>query len=498
MRSNLAAHRALLALILVVVALVTYMSHWDPDAQGWRPSPVHMDEYVHWGYSEAILDARSVYFRDPFSGAHSDGAIDSVRFQDNLHERGFQALLAVWIDALGVEHEMVVVVAPPIIAVILALGLYSIGAIWGAALPTAACAALIPTSLRYLGPGFLVPIAAALPFLLLALFLLFRRGHARTWVALAFVAGALWTIHFAVAAVVPGIILLFALASAREPARAAALAVLGLLPLLAAAPLLTMRFKPDPSPLPPELGNALIFGPLLFVLAGLGVARLAGSEHPGARASGIAIGCTILAGMWFITHRLETGEDPFGAYDRVPLLVTVLAAIPAGAALAAAPIAAAAFARRWRLEVLGVRVAALAMAALLIPVAAAGAATMATEPRYHVITPDEHAAFHAAREALGPLHRRAAVDGIATMPFSIITGRPTLFVATPENIAPPRDLAAFFAGGAADTLFLLQNDVTIVVTGRIVNNPDLRSVAPGVYVLRDDYAELLAAVAGDT
>lgn len=489
------AELAALFALCAVATGISFFPHWDADAGEFRPYPVHMDEYVHWGYAEGIIEARSINLRDPFTG--QTGATDELQqiFRESLHERGFQALVGATADAAGVRTETLFLWGPAAIAVLLVLGGYAVGSLWNAGLASAACMLFLPTSLRFLGPAFFVPVALGLPLFVLGLFLIFRRGHTRNAIALFLVAGALFTIHFAVAVVLAGVILISGIIHLREPQRAFPLLVVALLPTLVSGRLVTQRTSSDIPELPAQLADALVFGPWPVVAAGAGVFLLAAASDRRARAAGVTLGVALVAAGAYIIFRVEEGKDPWQAYDRLTLLFLVLAAFPAGHALTSAVKRARAISHpRFGGRTAGV-VLSIVIGISLAGVAFAGVEEMASQPRYAMLTDAQYDAYTQAAKALRPHHRLALVEGISTMPFSILTGRPTLFVATPDQVQPPEDIRDFFAGNAADTYFLLMKGVTVVVTDRVVTNPDLHTVAPGVYVLREDYALLLDAVA---
>jgi hypothetical protein len=128
------------------------------------------------------------------------------------------------------------------------------------------------------------------------------------------------------------------------------------------------------------------------------------------------------------------------------------------------------------------------IASALICLALAGAllqTTLATqrEDRYLVLDNAHYDAYVDAARILPRDGSLALVDGISTMAFTAITGHPTLYVQDPSAGGQPPEITRFFREGSVDTTLILASRVTIVVTDKPVLNPDLRAIAPGIYVL---------------
>lgn len=498
-RSQL-ARAALLAAILATVALVTYHPHWNPVTGRSYRYPVHMDEYVHWGYAQAIVEQGNVTFRNPFTGdLGGDFSVEA-----HLHERGYQAYLGVFQAVTGIPWLPFFQYGPVVITLFLALTLYVVCAKWGAGPEAALLVACIPTTLRFLGPGFMVPIVFSLPLVAVGLYCLF---HTRKWgglVAFALLAAGLWPIH------VIGAFALFALGvlyaafiAASEPRRAAVVLAMAALPFLAAwefyawlfdRGVLTMPF------LPADERILLYFGVIPLVAAAVGAAVLLYARRGRDFAAGGALGVGLLLTEGVILWRLFYGEDPFILYDRAFMLLYLQASILGAVGLA--------FLRRWLLKVptrvaavrarprlarafpTGVLLAAVIVAATMV---GASAKPQLEQPFYVILSDREYRAFSEAGLTLNATYGRAVVEGIPTMPFTILTGLPTLYVHFPSSPgADPAYLQDFWSAGANDTYLLVQNGVTVVVSKRALDNPDLVPIGDGVYVLRWDYASRMA------
>jgi hypothetical protein len=122
--------------------------------------PFHVDEWIHWSYSQAIMDAGSVSFLNPYTGGAPpmDPEIGFHTFTASVCWLTSSSLLTVFLFM------------PSILMVFLGLTAFCIGERSMKKFGFEACllVSLIPTTTRYLGPSFYVAVAMGL---LLVLFL---------------------------------------------------------------------------------------------------------------------------------------------------------------------------------------------------------------------------------------------------------------------------------------------------------------------------------------
>lgn len=461
----------LLPVALAIVAVVAYAPHENILTGQTREYPIHMDEYIHWQTAKAVLEGGSVTPRSLV-----DGGVPHELLATSLHERGFHAYLAALQDATNLPWQVLFQITPVLIALVGALAAFVFASRWDAGAEAALFVAAVPTTLRFLGPGFLVPIAWTLPAIAFGLHLLASPPATRTYVALAILCAGLWPIHAMGALIMLVLTALVALATTEHPARSAALAGIAALPALVAYPYYKGALgDPLQHPLlPADLPNVRLAGIGLFLLAGIGVAMMAMRRRD--LPVGIAIGATLLAAISVVIVRVEFGLDAFRAYDRSITILPFLAAIPAGVAIARVRHALQRL--RWR----GLAPVGIALLLLMqLTIVQAAAVGQMSRPLYEVVTPQRFNEYLSVRDDLQG-HQLAIVDG-QTIPFTIATGLPTIYVVLPLGGPPPDSLATFFEEGASDTLFILASGATVVVTDRPVANPHLRQVSPSVYVL---------------
>ena len=144
--------------MLPVIALAFYIA-FIPHQN--YPYPLHIDEWVHLAQSEAILQAGSTTYPDPFFG-------EMTNLSNNL-EAGFHVFWGVFHQISGVSWLTIFRYFPGVILIITALSTYVLAQRKGFGWEAAFFTCLIPTTIGILGPAFLVPVAMGLLFIPLSL-----------------------------------------------------------------------------------------------------------------------------------------------------------------------------------------------------------------------------------------------------------------------------------------------------------------------------------------
>lgn len=479
------ARRALLTSSLALVALSAFSPHWDPGHGLLEPYPAHMDEYVHWAYGEAVASQGTVLFDNPLTGESHGG----FNVASDLHERGFHAYFAVLQRATGIGWLPLVAYTPTILTLLLALAAYVLAEKWGAGVETVVLLAAFPTTLRFLGPGLFVPSTVGLLLFAVGSLCLVGRAQPRLF-AFGIISAALWPIHVVAALALFVFAFLYAMFRTLAAPRAAA-AILGvaIVPFALAWPYYARLSETTDAlaDLPPSLDITRRVVPLIL-FASVGAAWLVSrGRSTGAMAS--AMGSMLLGIGTLIAVRAESGHDFLRLYDRSHLFLFFIAIVLGGAGVKA-------------MVETAPRVARIRSRAVHAPLAVAMALFLAlpsfsaqAEARFpEVLSEFEYEAFLAARERLRPGEGRALVDGADSMPYSILTGQPTLHTQFPGSSGLPPEIEMFFQSGATDTYLLVTANVTVVVTPRVVENPDLIPIAPRVYALD---SALLARLRGN-
>lgn len=128
------------------------------------PYPLHVDEWVHMAHSEAMLQAGSTTYIDPFDGQ------STITLSSNL-EAGFHLFWGIFQQLSGISWLTIFRYFPGIIFIITVLSVYILAQKDGFGWEAAFFTALMPTTVGILGPAFLAPLTLGLLFTPLILFL---------------------------------------------------------------------------------------------------------------------------------------------------------------------------------------------------------------------------------------------------------------------------------------------------------------------------------------
>lgn len=478
-------------LSLIGVALVLASAHLpreNPYGGEERPFPLHLDEYLHWGMSAATAEQGRLNVTNPFSGAASPPPTIA-----SVGERGFHIYAAAFHLISGLDWMTIVLWTPIGVALLLASATWLLTERWGAAPAALLFVAAIPSTLRFLGYAYFVPIGFALPLVVLGFHFLLRWQEGGSPLPFLLLTLGLWPIHAMAAGLLGACALVMAAQRAFEKPRAAIAVVL-------------------------VVGGAgFIAWPIygMHILSGLQVARLSASvdllklyslpaaffaaagatallikSDPTDRRAGLTLALAMVALELVMLVRVSSNRDPFVLYDRSFIMVALLAAILGGVGLAwlVRPLERSAQLSAWpKLRV------AVTVLVLLVPLAVSQSswATQAKLPTYYALTEAQESAYRSVAGRVDTVHAKAIVDGISGLAFTDITGVRQYAPRGPSDSDTTPELEGFFRGKANDTAFLVARSITLVVTNRPVENPDLTAVAPGVYELAPTFLEPL-------
>lgn len=328
-RTRRIASAVALGLILVVVLLVARIPHSGLGESPVYRFPLHVDEYWHWGKAAATARQGTTAHHSPWSGAASGDTVMQGAF---YHEVGFHVLLAVTHQVTGLDWITIFAWGPAAALTVVALGNYVLGKPHGFGHEAALLTALIPTSGRFLGPAFLVPITFSFLFLVMGMLVATRMDRWRAIPVLGLLAVTLWTMHARAAAffLLPG--LLAAGLHVREDWRKAAVAGAVLLaPLVLAVPFfldsaIYQTRGTDGLPIIWDIWDNFGLATVGLFLAGAAAVALRRGRDRGPlvwTVSAAVAGALILA-------RPLAGIDIAGMYSRAHMLFFVTAAPVAG------------------------------------------------------------------------------------------------------------------------------------------------------------------------
>ncbi len=154
--------------------------HWD------YRYPLHVDEWFAQGFTQSMIESGSLQYPTPYGGEEIS----------HHPEMGFHLLLAFLKTSTGLSWLGLYRVAPGVLVALLAFLVYALGRRDGFGWAAAIFVPLIPTSIRTLGPTFLVPVSAAMIFIPVTLMVLHRmeavgRGQS-LWLLLVLIGGTLF------------------------------------------------------------------------------------------------------------------------------------------------------------------------------------------------------------------------------------------------------------------------------------------------------------------
>jgi hypothetical protein len=150
--------------------------------------PLHVDEWFAIGYAQSTLEAGKLRYADPYG-------LGEISFHPEL---GFHLLLGFLKTATGLSWMGLYQAAPGVLLALLAFFTYAFGRRLGFGWPAMLLVPLIPTSVRTLGPAFVVPVSAAMlliPVTLLVLHSLETEARGRSLLILGVLIGGTLFVH---------------------------------------------------------------------------------------------------------------------------------------------------------------------------------------------------------------------------------------------------------------------------------------------------------------
>lgn len=473
-------------LLVAILALAFFMAsipHWH---YGY---PLHIDEWWHYGDAQSLIQSKHFAYPNPFDSGNTLSADIELGFHTFLGELKLITGMS-WLNLFRF--------LPGIIFVILTFLAYAFGKRKGFGLAAAFLVALIPTTVRFLGPAFLVPVALGLTFIPLTLFTLHRlmfdfRGpmiliiifvtlmfiHPPTLLAVS----AISVIHF-----------IFFLPRGEKPKSRSwqsAIALVSLVPiyiylLLFWAPsafdfVIKEALNPEAHLALPPIQDALTkFGyiPAALSILGAGILVFRGGRGNWA----LILSAVALLAYEQLYPRFYIGPDI--VYERGWLYTFVMMALLGGVALT----------EIWRwsqmaLQHKSFKYAALSYTLIIILVFSALSLSLRShlsEPYYHVVDDATYEDFLWVREYVPLQYQIGVLDTGVAWAFASVSGK---FAYTTE-VAPNfhekgRSAMIFLHDGARDTSWLEDRGITIVYSPGTVENKELIKVHNNVYLLTE-------------
>lgn len=472
-------------LLVAIIALAFFMALY-PRLD--YPYPLHVDEWMHLGYTNQILNTGHLNFPNPFHGGQWE--------VEGHPETGYYIWFGTSLLATGSPWLVLARLMPALVLGIIALVAYAWGRKRGFGLEAAFFATFIHTTIRFLGPAFLVPVTLGLVFFPLCLILLDKME--KDWRPLPLVVvslASLFLIHGTTAVAVGFVLviyLLFYLTLSKSPLRQRlpSLTCLLLIPFSALVIFLWNRafvmreiqniINAEKIPLPaipiplPQLGYIMVA--LAVVGFGFMIARGGWRNYALLVPTLILLFFVQLYRQWF-----EVGPDIL--YERGWLYVMLLMALIAGYGLSQLRQLGLTFFKRWRWGAPAVYVA-LALVVVFSLVQRMDG--YAKEEYYHVVNVPTYQDFKWIGEEM-PVGSVALLNPYVGWSFVTISGQYVYTAkAYPWGVEQAREISGFFMTGATDTEYIKERNVNILYSPVPLNNPDLVEVRDGVYILREE------------
>ncbi|MFC1915598.1 hypothetical protein ACFLW4_02770 [Chloroflexota bacterium] len=471
-------------LLVPVLGLAFYMA-FIPHAD--YPYPLHVDEWAHLAYSKATLQASSTTYVDPWLGQ------STVGLQSPDLEAGFHVILGVFHQLSGISWLTIFRYFPGVVLMLTVLSVYIMGRRQGFGWEAALFTCLIPTTVGILGPAFMVPLAMALLFIPLSLFLAFNFRTVWSYLAIFAFTCFLLSIHAATAIGLAIILFPYILLNLKADFKHSLGITLALaIPFLAPFPwifdmlLPTARSLLRPTPVPTYVDIPHVikdYGYLPIGLCLLGTFSLA--IKGGKQNYGLIFGLLALLAMLFTFFTFHYGVSIM--YERGLMYMMLMLGIFAGAGLMTVGKFSMPEGINVRLKVplvmrnLGkVLYLALIIATLVVIIPARDRI-----PYYYMIDEQDYEAFVWIKENVSEDYEKAVLDPWKGAPFAAITERYVLskIKEAPKDI--DEEIYTFLESGCRDTSYLKENGVSIVYTRQECQNPDLTQVRENVYLLRE-------------
>ncbi|MGQ9571942.1 MAG: hypothetical protein ACUVV3_01965 [Dehalococcoidia bacterium] len=464
--------------------------------------PLHEDEWTHFAEARTIATEGAIPFFDPVTGEdRSDPVTEETRSSPHF-EVGYHLFLAEFQLLTGLPWLAIFRYLPSSVFALTVFSAFIFGNRRGFGLEAALFASLVPTTVRFLGPAFAVPVALGLFFIPLVLFLVSNFWASKglpvllmLLLSFLFIAHAPTALFACLIIAVYGIFQTLRPALCRRTITARALAHLGTvlvaillssLPLLAynnwlvgeaAAESLPQYLLVAPGGLIPRLG----YIPYPLFVLGLTLLAIGGRRTDRA----LLVTTVLVAAYAFLHYQLGVGNAAL--YSRSILYLSLLVLLVAGLATARV--------RRWLATGLRRRWAgaaswagvALVVLVVMLPSVGLALQSRYEERYYHRIGDTQYEDFVWVRDHLCRGYERALTDPKFGRPFAAITGR-YAYAAIPTTAAPVRpaevdEARLVLREGVPDADWLRERDLSIVYSTKRVENAGLVQVHDRVYVL---------------
>lgn len=492
---------------------------WLNYAQGDRegfPWAIHVDEHYHMNMIDRMQELDRLIPWGPY--VEEPGEFTSFgSLRGAVHERGYHVFMAQAQELTGVSTLHLYQFLPAAWMTFIAFAVYALIRPHPAAIPAAAFVGLVPTTLRFMGPGFLVPIGFSLAWLPVTAILTepAKKKAASAALLLITVTWAFF-VHLMAGFAAVGLVLGVALFSGGQARRSVlTLAGLALIPVAwlwrsfssgVETQLERVQF------LPIDFTIFDNFGIITLGLWALGLALIVldPPEHE-ERASTAGFAALSGVAMALIVSTMVFDWNKYATYTRMHPIFFLTAAAPAGFAVTiigrrtgqAVRESLRAISERWEGFPINPPRAIQTGIAVLIILGAAGTASSQAigyhleEPYYRVMTPTSWDAFRTADQQFGDEGNpyQVFLSHPWQAPFLTEMGEKHPH-AVMEPGGPPRNWQSWerFLDGNTEPAFYVMNDVTLVVGPHPPPGDFWNKTGKYVYTMEEPYAEQIQRI----
>lgn len=469
-----------LGAIIVLAFFMTSIPRWN------YLYPIHSDEWMHYGNIQSLMETTKISYPEPG---------ESGRVFSPDVEIGFHLLLAELKHITGMSWLDVFRFVPGIILALLSFQVYVVtGRKWTVVI-SAFFVTLLPTTIRFLGPAFLVPVALGLVFIPLVLLVLRQfpddpRGRALLVLSLF----SLLFIHpptFIIVSIIAIVHLILHFLSKEKVQNnrrltGVSLAAIGAIYIFGffwassyvhynIGEALTPQSEISQPPITDIIARFGYILPLLFVV-GAGILVYRGKRDDWT----LVLPATGLLAFMLVYSHLFIGPDI--VYERGWLYLYVLMALIGGVTVGSIWQLLRDLFKRWAIlaGILSYGIVTI----LLILNLAFSLRSHIVEPYYRLVDDTNYRDFLWVRENVSPDYQTGIADLGLNYPLAAVSGKYVYVGEVSPNLRLKMPMVEeFFRDNAADTPWLISQGLSMVYTSRPVSNNHLNKVNHNLYLL---------------
>lgn len=469
--------------LLLVAALAFYIA-FIPHLN--YPYPVHIDEWVHLAYAKATLTEGRIIFGDPFFGYSIGGP-----FSPHL-EAGFHLFLSSLRQIGNIPWITIFRYFPSVVFTMTVLSVYILARRERFGLEAALLTCLIPTTVGILGPGFLVPLAMGLLFIPITLFLIFNLKNWGGYPLVFALTCFLLFIHAATAVGLVIIVVPYILLNLKGDFKHSLFTSISIgLPFFSLPWIFNLLFPTAQSLLNiqslspyvelPQILSTYGYLPVILCLIGVFILVIRG----GKKNYGLVLSLLGLLVMLVTFFALHYGIPIM--YYRGLMYMMLMMGIVAGAGLHGVRnfMLPKKLANRVKVPFINQNIGKAMCLILIVITLVIAIPVRQSTGYYHMIDDYDYEAFTWINDNVAKEYEKAILDPWKATAFVAITER-QVFTRI-HSYPKPSDIQAysFLERGSTDTTYLRENNISIIYTRLVVQNPDLVEVRENIYLLKE-------------